>query len=152
MPGPLPSDSPNRQRRPATDVPWIEIPAEGRSGPIPKCPLQLGPMGQAWWDRAWRSPVSVLWHDGHELDMAARRAYLQDAIDPDSGELPPATILSEMRHLEAMLLLTYKARKEARVRIVAADGTADRPEPPKPRRPGGERRSKLRVVDTQAAG
>lgn len=49
--------------------------------------------------------------------MVVRRAQLE-ADWQDNGN---DKVLAEMRHLEAALLLTAKARKEARVRIVGEE-------------------------------
>jgi hypothetical protein len=75
MPGPLPD--PNKRRRNNPTIPGTGLPAAGRRGPVPKCPLELGPRGLAWWRWAWKLPQATKWGEG-SLYFVARRAVLED--------------------------------------------------------------------------
>lgn len=73
--------------------------------------------------------------------MVVRRAQLHERWEVDGD----GSVLVEMRHLETALLLTAKARRDARVRW-----TEDAEAPPVGgRRPSG--RGRLKVVDGQAS-
>lgn len=114
MPGPTPSSSPDRQSRPGRDIPWTDISSAPRTAKAPAVPkwATLTPLAKTWWAWAWKLPVAELWGE-HEFPMVARRAQLEATWQETRDE----KLLTEMRHLEAALLLTAKARKEARVRI-----------------------------------
>lgn len=110
MPGPLPQ--PGRQLRPGRDLPWVDLPVEGRAE-WPDPPAHLSGHGREWWNRNWASPAATQW-GACEFDIAARRAELQDLW----RESRNTRVLAEMRHLDTALGLTVKARKELRWRIV----------------------------------
>lgn len=77
--GPLPD--PHAQRRNAATIPTTDLPAEGRTGPVPDPPpwVSLGVNGRAWWDWVWTSQEAAAWGTG-ALDTAARRATLEDDL------------------------------------------------------------------------
>lgn len=78
MPGPLPD--PNAQRRNKPTIPTTSLPPAGRSEPAPRCPLELGPRGRAWWDWAWTTSQAAGWSDG-DAYFVAHRAALEDDAD-----------------------------------------------------------------------
>lgn len=141
MPGPPPKENPIRRN--AREVPWTDLPKAGRKGRAPALPKQitLRSAGKAWWSAAWKTPESTQWGDS-ELQLAARRAELED-VWQERGDLK---VLPEMRHLETMLCMTPKARKEARWRIVDGDEPAEKAKPKKK-----AAKPKLRLVDPQAS-
>ncbi len=141
MPGPAPSSSPDRQSRPGRDIPWTDIPSTPRTGKAPAVPkwATLTPLARQWWTWAWKLPVAALWGE-HEFPMVARRAQLEATWQETRDE----KLLTEMRHLEAALLLTAKARKEARVRIT------DEAPAPKAKPADELARRRRRVLDAQA--
>src|SRR5689334_13970589 len=75
MPGPLPN--PQARRRNVPTISGTDLPADGRKGRLPKCPIELGEAGDAWWRWAWRLPQATRWDDG-ALYFVARRALLED--------------------------------------------------------------------------
>ncbi len=103
-----------RVRRASPELPWVDLPAEGRAT-WPECPGHLWEPGEAWWNRNWSTPAATQW-GSEEHDLAVRRGELQDLWDRERD----TKVLAEMRHLEAALGLTAKARKELRWRIVEA--------------------------------
>ena len=117
MPGPVPKPDGQRARRNVSELAWTDLPAVGRSGPVPKPPAGSGwsARGKAWWKDAWGTPSATQWGDRGDYWSAVRRAELEDAW----GSTKDPKYLPEMRHLEAALGLTAKARKELRWRIVA---------------------------------
>lgn len=152
MPGPLPD--PNRRRRNAPTIPTTKLPARGRKGAAPKCPIELASSGVAWWKWAWKTPQAAGWSKG-DLYLVARRAQLEDdlaviadvegldlveAVDVEkfaelrqlvtrlaalvSGRL---VICREMREIEDRLGLTPKGMASLRWSIVA-----DADSPPAP--------------------
>lgn len=139
MPGPAPRHG--RQERPGRDLPWTDLPVEGRAE-WPDPPEHLGEHGRDWWVRNWATPTATQWGD-EDFDHAVRRAELQGMW----RETKDAKLLTEMRHLDAALGLTAKARKELRWRIVA-DGEVV--EENGRELSAAERRQRLRVVDSQA--
>ena len=98
--GPLPSA--NARRRNAPTIPTNELPAEGRKGPVPKCPYELGAAGDRWWKWAWKLPQAAKWDDG-ALYVVARRALLEDhaaALD-FADTLDLADLFGAMKNDEA---------------------------------------------------
>lgn len=77
MSGPLPD--PNRQRRNKPTIPTTSLPPRGRSGRPPKCPMDLGKAGAAWWKWAWSTPQAAGWSSG-DVYFAAHRAALEDDL------------------------------------------------------------------------
>lgn len=77
MPGPLPD--PTAQRRNKPTIPTTSLPVAGRHGKPPKCPLELGPAGAAWWRWAWSTPQAAGWSDG-DVYFVAHRAALEDDV------------------------------------------------------------------------
>lgn len=128
MPGPTPSTSPDRQRRPARDIPWTDVEPTPRPGRPPTPPkwAALTDTARAWWAWAWKLPIARLWGD-HEVPMVVRRAQLEADWQTTGND----KVLAEMRHLEGSLLLTAKARKEARVRFVNGEPADEAPTPTK---------------------
>lgn len=144
MATPHPRPEGQRQARPGRDIPWTDIEDAPRPGKAPAVPkwASLSSSARAWWAWAWKLPVARMWGD-HELPMVVRRAQLEAVWQETRDE----KLLTEIRHLEAALGLTAKARKELRWRLV------------KPEAAGGSRsgsasgrgRGRLRVVDGQAS-
>ena len=118
MPGPAPSA--DRQNRPGRDLAWTDLPASGRPGRAPALPkgVTLDAAGKAWWADAWKTPSATQWADAAKARLVARRARVEDAL---ADELSVG-LLAVARHLEHMLGLTPKSRKELRWRVVASDG------------------------------
>ncbi len=79
MPGPLPD--PRSRRRNAPTIPTTNLPADGRTGPVPRPPssYKLGPAGRAWWKWAWKLPQAAGWSKG-DLYAVARRGQLEDEM------------------------------------------------------------------------
>lgn len=75
--GPLPNPARRRTNQPT--IPSTRLPAEGRQGPTPRCPLKLGKVGRAWWRWAWALPQACAWSSG-DLYALARRATLEDDL------------------------------------------------------------------------
>jgi hypothetical protein len=145
MPGPLPN--PERRRRNAPTISSSDLPAEGRKGRVPACPLDLGEAGARWWRWAWKLPQATRWDDG-SLYFVARRAVLEDHVaalsfgdDLDLGDLfdegnreaqkriewalnqlrrnaaGETTLMKEMRELDNRLGLNPKAMVELRWQV-----------------------------------
>jgi hypothetical protein len=73
--GPLPSANPRRRNAPTIST--TELPAKGRTDPVPKCPYELAQAGTRWWAWAWKLPQAAQW-DAGALYVVARRALLED--------------------------------------------------------------------------
>lgn len=141
MAAPHPRPDGQRQARPGRDIPWTEIENAPRPGRVPVVPkwATLTATAKVWWDWAWKLPVARQW-DEVELPMLVRRAQLE-ALWQETRE---DKLLAEMRHLEAALGMTPKARKELRWRMVD-------PAPKVAAAPRPRSRANLRVVDEQAS-
>lgn len=141
MPGPLPRPDGQRQARPGRDLPWTDIENTPRPGKAPAVPkwATLTSSARVWWSWAWRLPVARQWGDS-EMPMVVRRAQLEALWQETKDE----KLLTEIRHLEAALGMTPKARKELRWRLVE-------PEAPAAAAPRSRSRANLRVVDEQAS-
>jgi hypothetical protein len=109
MPGPLPEK--NRRRRNAPTIPTTNLPASGRVGRSPRCPLALGKAGRAWWRWAWKLPQAVAWSDGDHYAIA-RRARLEDDVEAlefvglDIDQLPASDdegLRTYLEHVERLL-------------------------------------------------
>lgn len=146
MPGPLPN--PQRRRRNAPTIPTTVLPAEGREGSPPRCPIKLGKAGRAWWRWAWSTPQAAAWTPGN-LYALAHRASLEDDLvaleveplnlidlveDDKLGQTLRAVIvrlqslavgrlkvLQEMRESDKQFGLTAKGMADLRWSIAAAD-------------------------------
>lgn len=79
MPGPAPK--PNRRRRNTPTIQNTNLPASGRSAPVPDVPAayELASPGLDWWNWAWRLPQATRW-DGGAVYAVARRAQLEDLL------------------------------------------------------------------------
>lgn len=113
MPGPAPN--PNRRRRNAPTIQTTNLPAEGRSDPIPDVPgaYRLGKPGHEWWNWAWRLPQASKWDEGSRYAVA-RRAQLEDQL----------AALDFTDHLDMSDLLSDD--REARARVEHALATLKR--------------------------
>lgn len=115
MPGPAPSSKPDRKKRPG-DIPWTELPPEGRAGPPPAAPygFELEHAGATKWIRLWQTPEASQW-GAAEKEMVARLCQLHDewvhlrepVYDHDMWDVleqmgfSPATCKMVMRKLNA---------------------------------------------------
>lgn len=77
MPGPPPKPAGQRRRKNQPTIPTTELPVDGRDGPAPDPPYELGMAGRAWWDWAWALPQACAWTAG-DLYALARRAAMED--------------------------------------------------------------------------
>lgn len=104
--GPIPAKV--KVRRNAPTIPTTNLPAGGRTGPIPRAPKQpaLGPAGMDWWRWAWRTPQASGWSTGN-LATIARRASLED----DLG------VLESVDNLDALELLGADTERAFRALI-----------------------------------
>lgn len=91
MPGPLPD--PNAQRRNTPTIPTTSLPAAGRTDPAPRCPLDLGVSGSAWWVWAWSTPQAAGWSDGDAYFVAHRAALEDDVEAMESHDFDVAELL-----------------------------------------------------------
>lgn len=157
MRGPLPVE--NHRHRNAPTIPTTSLPAEGRSGPVPKPPsfVHLGKAGRAWWRWAWSTPQAAAWALGHE-GIVGRRAALEDDLAALEevrgldfkglfGEKAPEVrqavqrvaalatgrlqLMKEMRELDDRLGLSPKAMAQLRWTIKGSDVPVG-PELPQP--------------------
>lgn len=83
MPGPLPTGEAARRNKPT--VPTTKLPAAGREGPAPVCPVPLGEDGATWWEWAWHTPQAAGWSEG-DLYFIGHRAQLEDDVKALASE------------------------------------------------------------------
>lgn len=81
-----------RRRRGVPTIPDQTLPANGRKGRPPACPLRLHGPGQLWWTWLWQTPQATQFNKGN-LHTLARRAQLEDQFDAESGgEMSPEMV------------------------------------------------------------
>jgi hypothetical protein len=140
--GPLPTGTAIRRNKPT--IPTTNLPAAGRTEPVPDPPAlyELGDKALDWWGWAWRLPQACGWSDG-DLFVVARRALLEDdltQVDPGQARLQ---VMREMRELDDRLGLTAKGLAALRWKITDDEATATgKPTAPK----AGDRKARLRSV------
>lgn len=140
-------ENPVRRNQPGERLPWVDLPVEGRAGPVPKVPngSRLQAAGKALWKSIWSTPAATQWGES-ELPQAVLLCQLHDEWNQKRDK----SVLTEARHLRTALGLTAKARNELRWRIVDGDEVVE--QNGKTREPrGGKGDGRLRVVDDQAA-
>lgn len=134
-----PPKHPSQRRRRNAAHPFLELPAEGRSGKAPKWPLPAisvqdaaghgsGPVHKLeleLWRELWKLPQAVAWEAlGYMREVAH---YCRWAIKGELGDLDSA---KEARMLSDRLGLTPKAAKSLGWVIVDADSISGTPKPP----------------------
>lgn len=77
-----------RLRRNVPVIPDQRLPATGRRGRAPDPPFPLRAGGQRWWKWVWATPQATQFNKGH-LDGLARRADLEDDLEPPAGDISP---------------------------------------------------------------
>lgn len=139
MPGPPPKPDDQRRRRNKPTFEWVDLPAGGRKGRIPKLPPVCDWSDETlrWWKAVWRTPQATQWDQtGSSLVVAAvlYQALLDDPKAP--AAIAGALLAHEDRHG-----LSPKAMAALRWRIAEPD---DEPEP-SPR----QRRPRIRLFDPE---
>lgn len=76
---PSPKPPGARRRRNAGQSQWQQLPAEGRSGPIPepRTDRELGEIASQYWETLWTSPMAVTFTDA-DIQSLTRLAVLVD--------------------------------------------------------------------------
>ena len=99
------------RRKPAAPRPNRVLPANGRTGPAPECPVTLGEHGRRWWKWAWSTPQATAWGKGVDW-TAAMRAQVADSLgNPDLNERDRATWASRAQSLDKDLGLSPAGMK-----------------------------------------
>lgn len=173
--------SPDARRRNQPTIAQQALPAGGREGPAPECPLELMEHGARWWAWAWGTPQAAMW-DAGALYFVARRARLEDDLhahrfseEVDLGDLlagadreavrrvefalgtlarlasGEGSVIREMRELENRLGLNPKAMLDLRWRVAEEEPVAEGAPAGGVGGAGGRRRG-LRIVDPKAVG
>ena len=148
MASPTPKPSSERRRR-NKDAQARSLPAEGRSGPVPKLPTKKPTwlkLTRDWWETIWCSPMATRWEPA-DIPSLVRLARLVDTVNRTDGEKSwmgsqQSNLLSEIRQLEDRYGLSPKSRAALRWEIAPAEAEPERG-------PGKVRR--LRAVDPAAA-
>lgn len=91
-----PAPDPNALRRDRKgDAPWVTLPVEGFTGPIPAFPLRSPLSAEVeLWETLWRKPQAVMWSKlGLEFEVAAYvRAFLESVEAEASAGLKTAVL------------------------------------------------------------
>jgi hypothetical protein len=120
MPGPAPKPDGQRRRRNASPS-TVRLPSSGRTGPIPRWPLDEPPARV--WAELWRLPQAVAWEKLHLQRIVARYATkLEIAEEPDAS----VGAQTEVRQLEDRLGLSPMAMLRLRWEIVDEDTSRER--------------------------
>ena len=118
---------------------WVELPREGRSGPVPELPAWRvwHPETLAWWVELWAMPQATQWaQDGTSLRVAA--CLMDDLI---AGRAEAAKVSAEWRqHADRHGLSGPKSMLQLGWRFAPADAP---PAPP----PAKAKRSKVASLD-----
>lgn len=80
-----PPPDPNALRRERDNGEWIDLPPEGRDGPLPAWPLgDITDRESQHWAREWRRPQAVMWErNGQELEVAL---FIRALIAAEGGD------------------------------------------------------------------
>lgn len=157
--GPAPKPDADRRRANAPTFGWVDLPAEGRTGPTPPLPAPppwLSELG-GWpvatrvaWAEMWRSPQATQWApSGISLHHWAE----MHAVAAIKG--PTAAALAELRQIEDRHGLNPAALLRLRWRIAdrEAQPPADAPKAAAAKKPKDRRARVLRLVaDGEATG
>jgi hypothetical protein len=111
MPGPAPKPASQRRRTNATPG-TVLLPAEGRSGPPPRWPLEVAE--PACWAGLWMLPQAVAWGRLHLTRVVARYAAALTVAESPEGS---AAIMAEVRQMEDRLGLSPMAMLRLRWEI-----------------------------------
>jgi hypothetical protein len=138
---PQSSDSRNRNGD-KIELSNIPIGARVENPPEPPEGHGLDEEGRRRWDRCWSTAVATMWVDG-DIDVVLRLCQVHQEWSESRG---PVSLLSELRHLEMLLGLSPRSRRELRWRLVDGAGVVEE----NGVRVASDRRGRLRVVDDQA--
>lgn len=143
MPGPLPKSADKRTRRNSATFETVMLPAEGRTGPVPRWPLSgRTPAG---WKALWRMPQAIMWEKAGCVHIVARMLRIRTLVeDPMYLEDITASALSELRLMEDRLGMSPKALRDLRWAI-QEEQAEEEPKEANPAR--GSRRARLRVME-----
>lgn len=100
----------------------VDVPAEGRTGPVPEWPGTRKPSkaNAALWERLWRLPVAVAWETLQiPIETVARYVVSYNRALSDHKWAGAAA------RLEKDLWLTPEAMRMGRIRVSDADEDAD---------------------------
>lgn len=112
MPGPPPNPQSRKQSGPHAHT-WLELPADGYTGPVPEWPLpDLLPDEMAMWARYWRKPQAQAWASIGMSDEVA--VYVRAFLRGVGGNV---AAISEARQWATLLGLTPTAMLRNRWRI-----------------------------------
>lgn len=113
MPGPQPDENRRRTNTPKKEADRVELPAAGRDGPIPECPLPVNllPESVEQWEAWWRSPMATQWDERFDVFALARCLELYDKKHRGGDGLSNGE-LTEIRQIEARFGLDPRSRKE----------------------------------------
>lgn len=145
MPGPPPNPNSRKQSRGLSAGLWVELPAEGYQGPLPRWPLETVPYDKlirSVWRRVWRTPQAAAWIQLGWLDEVANYTRLVAASQSPELDLK---VLTECRQYADRLGLNTMAMLRHHWRIRAADISHVPATAPTPRRI-------LTVADDAVAG
>ena len=117
---------------------WVDLPAEGRKGPVPPVPKgALGAQGKAWWKTVWKSPMATMWT---EEDIPA---LLELAVLREQLMFGKVSVAPEVRLRSGEFGLTPKGRQDRRWRIVTDTGEMVEPKDDEFEKRRTERRTRL---------
>lgn len=78
---PVPKPPSERRRRNVTGVkPDHILPVDGRTGPVPDCPIRLGSIGMEVWRWLWHTPQATKWHGEAAVYPLARLAMAYEEL------------------------------------------------------------------------
>src|SRR5687768_9692259 len=122
-------------RHPPTHAP-VALPAEGRSGPVPKPALKLDASAARLWREMWKQPEAAMWREA-DVPPLTRLVVLQ----ADRRAWDDSKLLSEMRQLEDRFGMNPTARRLLGWHVAETEEAPERTEVA-----AEDRRARLKVV------
>lgn len=125
----LPPD-PNALKRDRDSAEWINLPAEGRQGPVPGWPLSKATARELeLWEREWKRPQAIVWEaNGQFEEVALYVRTLRKAEQPKAATNVGTLVKQQMEALG--ISIPGMLRNRWRIGVGSTEAKAAQPEGP----------------------
>lgn len=139
--GPPPKPPSERVRRNAPRTAAVQLPSEGRTGPVPTWPLPSSTEAELdVWESLWTLPQAVMWERQRSERFVAR--YVRCLVAAERVDAP-SSLLGEVRQMEDRLGLSPLMMQRMSWEVVADEVAEKRAAVAA----GATTRSRVRAVD-----